>query len=85
MVRDNVSRQLEVEFADQTFQKVKGFFIVRVNSIGHIYRRRMSLGLQYISAGCNQTPHNADWNTHSVLAFGAGISVALARSVEEVC
>ncbi len=35
--------------------------------------------LAYVSVGCNQTPHTADWNLSGVLAYGAGNSIALAQ------
>lgn len=32
----------------------------------------------YVSVGCNQTPHCADWSCLGLLAYGAGNSVAVA-------
>ena len=42
----------------------------------------MAASLQYVSVGCNQTPHNVDWSSEGLLAYGAGNSVALARKGE---
>ena len=38
-----------------------------------------SLDLEYISVGCNRTPHCVDWNVNGLLAYGADKSTALAR------
>ena len=38
----------------------------------------MEVELQYVSVGCNRTPHCVDWNTDGLLAYGADKSIALA-------
>lgn len=39
----------------------------------------VSVDVEYISVGCNQTPHCLDWNAiNGVLAYGAENSIALA-------
>ena len=38
----------------------------------------MAVSLKYVSVGCNQTPHCADWSVSSdLLAYGAGNSIAV--------
>ena len=38
----------------------------------------MEVDLQYVSVGCNRTPHCVDWSADGLLAFGADKSIALA-------
>ena len=38
--------------------------------------------LEYVSVGCNRTPHSVDWAPSGLLAYGADKSIALA---EESC
>ena len=42
----------------------------------------MNVELEYVSVGCNRTPHAADWSSAGVLAYGASRSVALAKETE---
>ena len=39
----------------------------------------MDVKLEYVSVGCNRTPHSVDWAPNGLLAYGADKSVALAR------
>ena len=42
----------------------------------------MHAELEYVSLGCNRTPHAADWSSTGLLAYGASQSVALAEETE---
>lgn len=42
----------------------------------------MHAELEYVSLGCNRTPHAADWSSTGLLAYGASQSVALAQETE---
>ena len=39
----------------------------------------MEVKLEYVSVGCNRTPHSVDWAPSGLLAYGADRSIALAR------
>ena len=37
------------------------------------------VSLEYVSVGCNRTPHCVDWAPTGLLAYGADRSIALAK------
>ena len=39
----------------------------------------LEVKLEYVSVGCNRTPHSVDWAPSGLLAYGADRSIALAR------
>ena len=39
----------------------------------------MEVQLEYVSVGCNRTPHSVDWAPSGLLAYGADRSIALAK------
>ena len=49
-----------------------------LNARAFLLHDPMAVSLEYLCAGCNQTPHCADWSFKGSLAYGAGEYVALA-------
>lgn len=47
-----------------------------------LFGNGMHAELEYVSLGCNRTPHAADWSSTGLLAYGASQSVALAEETE---
>ena len=39
----------------------------------------ITVKLEYVSVGCNRTPHCVDWAPSGLLAYGADKSIALAK------
>ena len=42
------------------------------------------LTLKHAAIGCNRSVHCGDWSLDGILAYGAGVYVALAGSFDEV-